>query len=157
MLTRNNHSRLDPTDIAIIEALQENGRIAISELGRKIGLSQPAASERVKRLEERKIIVGYSARIDPAGLGLGMMAVIRLSTTHEHIRGCLKQFSDMPQVIDVLRLTGEDCFLLKVLVPSPGELETIVDSIARFGAVTTSLVLQSEPPKLIGRELVQRL
>ncbi|WP_026622277.1 Lrp/AsnC family transcriptional regulator, leucine-responsive regulatory protein (plasmid) [Ensifer sp. WSM1721] len=157
MLTRHNHSPLDPTDIAIIEALQESGRIAISELGRKIGLSQPATSERVKRLEERGIIVGYSARIDPATLGLGMMAVVRLRTTHEHIRACLKQFSEMPQVIEVLRLTGEDCFLLKVLVPSPGELETIVDSIARFGAVTTSLVLRSEPPKLIGRELVQRL
>ncbi|PKA42342.1 Lrp/AsnC family transcriptional regulator [Rhizobium sullae] len=157
MLTRNNRSPLDPTDIAIIEALQENGRIAISELGRKIGLSQPATSERVKRLEERGIIVGYGARIDPASLGLGMMAVVRLRTTHEHIRACLKQFSEMPQVIEVLRLTGEDCFLLKVLVPSPGELETIVDSIARFGAVTTSLVLRSERPKLIGRDLVQRL
>ncbi|TCU06299.1 Lrp/AsnC family transcriptional regulator [Rhizobium sullae] len=157
MLTRNNRSPLDPTDIAIIEALQENGRIAISELGRKIGLSQPATSERVKRLEERRIIVGYGARIDPASLGLGMMAVVRLRTTHEHIRACLKQFSEMPQVIEVLRLTGEDCFLLKVLVPSPRELETIVDSIARFGAVTTSLVLRSERPKLIGRDLVQRL
>ncbi|MCA1369757.1 Lrp/AsnC family transcriptional regulator [Bradyrhizobium sp. BRP14] len=157
MFTRHNHSPLDPTDIAIIEALQENGRIAISELGRKIGLSQPATSERVKRLEDKGIIIGYGARVDPASLGLGMMAVVRLRTTHEHIRACLKQFSEMPQVIEVLRLTGEDCFLLKILVPSPGELETIVDSIARFGAVTTSLVLRSEPPKLIGRELVQRL
>jgi Lrp/AsnC family leucine-responsive transcriptional regulator len=153
---RDIHPALDPTDIAIIEALQEDGRMAISELGRRIGLSQPATSERVKRLEERGIIAGYGARIDPASLGLGMMAIIRLRTTHEHIRPCLKQFSEMPQVMEVLRLTGEDCFLLKVLVPSPGELETIVDTIARFGAVTTSLVLRGEPPKFIGRELIQR-
>lgn len=150
-------SRLDPTDIAIIEVMQENGRIAISELGRRVGLSQPATSERVKRLEDRGVIAGYSARIDPAALGLGMMAIIRLRTTHEHIRTCLKQFSEMPPVIEVLRLTGEDCFLLKVLVPSPGELETIVDSIARFGSVTTSIVLRSEQPKPIGRELIQRI
>ncbi|AOO83191.1 Lrp/AsnC family transcriptional regulator [Bosea vaviloviae] len=153
---RDNHPVLDPTDIAIIEALQADGRMAISELGRRIGLSQPATSERVKRLEERGIIAGYGARIDPASLGLGMMAIIRLRTTHEYIRPCLKQFSEMPQIMEVLRLTGEDCFLLKVLVPSPGELETIVDSIARFGAVTTSLVLRGEPPKFIGRELIQR-
>jgi Lrp/AsnC family leucine-responsive transcriptional regulator len=127
---------LDPTDIAIIEVLQENGRIAVSELGRRIGLSQPATSE-------------------PAALGLGMMAVVRLRTTHEHIRPCLKQFAEMPHVIEVLRLTGEDCFLLKIVVPSPGELETIVDTIARFGAVTTSLVLRGEPPKFIGRALMQ--
>lgn len=157
VLADTSRSRLDPTDIAIIEAMQENGRIAISELGRRIGLSQPATSERVKRLEDRGIIAGYSARIDPAALGLGMMAVIRLRTTHEHIRTCLKQFSEMPHVIEVLRLTGEDCFLLKVLVPTPGELETIVDSIARFGSVTTSIVLRSEQPKPIGRKLIQRI
>ncbi|MDF8355050.1 Lrp/AsnC family transcriptional regulator [Ensifer adhaerens] len=150
-------SALDPTDIAIIEVLQEDGRIAISELGRRIGLSQPATSERVKRLEERGIISGYGARINAARLGLGMMAVIRLKTTHEHIRACLKQFSEMPQVIEVLRLTGEDCFLVKVLVPTPGELETIVDTIARYGAVTTSLVLSGEPEKPIGRALIQRV
>ena len=148
---------LDTTDITIIEVMQENGRIAISELGRRIGLSQPATSERVKRLEEKGIISGYGARIDAAAIGLGMMAVIRLRTTHEHIRACLKLFSEMPHVVEVLRLTGEDCFHLKVLVPTPGELETIVDTIARYGAVTTSLVLRSEPPKAIGRLLLQRL
>jgi Lrp/AsnC family transcriptional regulator, leucine-responsive regulatory protein len=154
--TRNDHSQLDPTDIAIIETLQTDGRIAISELGRRVGLSQPATSERVKRLEKRGIVAGYGARIDPACLGFGMMAIVRLRTTHENIGACLKQFAGMPQVIEVLRLTGEDCFLLKVLVPSPGELEAIVDSIGRFGAVTTSLVLRGEPPKVIGRQLMQR-
>lgn len=155
--TESTRPLFDPTDIAIVEMLQENGRIGISELGRKIGLSQPATSERVKRLEERGIIAGYAARIDAAALGLGMMAVIRLRTTHEHIQPCLKQFAEMPHIIEVLRLTGEDCFLLKVLVPNPGQLETIVDTIARHGAVTTSLVLRSEPPKPIGRALLQQL
>ena len=146
---------LDPTDIAIIEAMQEDGRIAMSELGRRIGLSQPATSERVKRLEERGVITGYGARINPAALGLRMMAVIRVRTTHEHIQSCLKQFAEMPHVLEVLRLTGEDCFILKVFVPSPQQLETIVDAVARHGAVTTSLVLRSEPPKPIGRKLIQ--
>ncbi|EJL51795.1 transcriptional regulator [Rhizobium sp. CF122] len=147
--------QLDPTDMLIVEIMQADGRISVSELGRKVGLSQPAASERLKRLEERGIIEGYGARVNAAALGLGMMAVIRLRTTHEHIRACLKQFSEMPQIVEVLRLTGEDCFVLKVLVPSPSELEIIVDSIARYGAVTTSLVLRGEPMKPIGRELVK--
>ncbi|HXV30330.1 MAG TPA: Lrp/AsnC family transcriptional regulator [Sinorhizobium sp.] len=150
------YATLDPTDIAIIEALQEDGRISVSELGRRVGLSQPATSERLKRLEERGIITGYKAVIDPASVGLGMMAVIRLRTTHEHIKACLKQFSEMPQVIEVLRLTGEDCFHLKVIVPTPAELETIVDAIARYGSVTTAIVLRSEQPKRIGRELIAR-
>ncbi|MGR3906821.1 Lrp/AsnC family transcriptional regulator [Burkholderia sp. SR8] len=145
---------LDRLDISIIEALQENARTPLSEVGRRVGLSQPATSERVKRLEERGIIAGYTARIDPAALGLGMMAIIRLKTTHERIKPALHAFADMPHVIEVHRMTGEDCFLLKVLVPTPGQLETIVDAIARFGAVTTSLVLRSEPVKPLGKALL---
>lgn len=147
-------SELDRLDTAILEALQENARMPLSEVGRRIGLSQPATSERVKRLEERGIIAGYGVRIDPAALGLGMMAIVRLKTTHEHIKTALRAFGEMPHVIEVHRMTGEDCFLLKVLVPTPGQLETIVDSIARFGAVTTSLVLRSEPVKSIGKALL---
>ncbi|MEH2484710.1 Lrp/AsnC family transcriptional regulator [Bradyrhizobium sp. AZCC 2230] len=157
-MTRNQefHPVVDPTDVAIIETLQDDGRISVSELGRKVGLSQPATSERLKRLEERGIIKAYRAVIDPAAVGLHMMAIIRLRTTHEHIKACLKQFAEMPEVMEVLRLTGEDCFHLKVIVPSPAELESIVDAIARYGSVTTAIVLRSEPPKRIGRELMQR-
>lgn len=108
----------------------------------------------MKRLEDRGILAGYTARLDAAALGLGMMAIIRLKTTHEHIKPALKAFAEMPHVIEVHRLTGEDCFLLKVLVPTPGQLETIVDTIARFGAVTTSLVLRSEPVKPLGKALL---
>ena len=71
---------LDPKDLAILEALQADGRIALSELGRKIGLSQPAMSERVKRLEDRGIITGYGARIDWQALGLNMTSIVRLKT-----------------------------------------------------------------------------
>jgi len=150
------HPNLDPTDIAMIEILQDDGRISVSELGRKVGLSQPATSERLKRLEDRGIIKAYQAVVDPASVGLGMMAIIRLRTTHEHIKACLKLFAEMPQVIEALRLTGEDCFHLKVIVPSPAHLEGIVDTIARYGSVTTAIVLRSEEPKRIGRELIGR-
>src|SRR5215813_2972784 len=92
---------LDGKDLDIIEALQRDGRMPLSELGRKVGLSQPAMSERVKRLEERGVIAGYGARIDPQALGLGMMAIVRLRTTHEHIRACLKRFAELPNVVEV--------------------------------------------------------
>ncbi|MER9429327.1 Lrp/AsnC family transcriptional regulator [Mesorhizobium sp. M0408] len=146
--------RLDPTDLAIIEIMQEDGRIGISELGRRVGLSQPATSERVKRLEERGVITGYKAVINSAALGLGTMAVIRLRTTH--IQACLKKFGQLPEVVEVLRVTGEDCFLVKVVVPSPPDLESIVDSIGHYGTVTTNVVLRAEQPKRLGRELMTR-
>ncbi len=146
--------QIDDTDVAIVEMLQADGRIPASELGRRIGLSQPATSERLKRLEEKGVIAGYCAVIDTARLGLGVMAIIRVKTTHEHIRSCLKQFAEMPEVIEVYRLTGEDCFHLKVIVPTPAQLERIVDATARFGSVTTSLVLRSEDRKPIGAALI---
>ncbi|GGF30455.1 AsnC family transcriptional regulator [Aliidongia dinghuensis] len=145
---------LDAKDIAILEALQADGRIAFSELGRRVGLSQPAMSERVKRLEERGVITGYGARIDPAALGLRMTAILRLKTTHQQIEACLKQFAALSSVIEVHRVTGDDCFVLKVLVPAPEDLAIIVDAIGRFGAVTTSVVLRGEPAKPISRELI---
>lgn len=146
---------VDAKDLKILEALQANARVPLSELGRSVGLSQPAVSERVKRLEEAGIIEGYGARINPRALGLGLMALVRLRTSHEHIKTCLKRFSEIPHIVEVHRVTGDDCFVLKVLVPAPEDLETIVDRIAGFGAVTTSLVLRSEPARPIGKELVR--
>jgi Lrp/AsnC family leucine-responsive transcriptional regulator len=150
----NGHRDLDGKDVAILEALQADGRIPLSELGRKIGLSQPAMSERVKRLEDRGIVAGYGARLSPEALGLGMTAIVRLKTAHAHIKNCLKAFAELPYVIEVHRVTGEDCFILKVVVPAPDRLAVIVDSIGRFGEVTTSVVLKSEPAKPISRDLI---
>ena len=150
----NSRPDLDAKDLAILEALQQDGRIALSELGRKVGLSQPAMSERVRRLEERGVIAGYGARLDLKALGLGMTAILRLRTTHEHIRACLKQFAELPSIVEVHRVTGDDCFVLKVIVSAAEDLAVIVDAIGRFGAVTTSLVLRSEPARPISRALL---
>ncbi|MCK0195479.1 Lrp/AsnC family transcriptional regulator [Ancylobacter sp. 6x-1] len=146
---------LDERDLAILEALQEDGRLPISELGRRIGLSQPATSERVKRLEERGVITGYGARIDLAAIGLRMTAIIRLRTAHAHIRACLDAFAALPAIVEVHRVTGADCFVLKAIVPAPEHLAVIVDSIGRFGEVTTSVVLRSEPVRPISRALME--
>lgn len=145
---------LDAKDVAILVALQEDGRQPLSALGRSIGLSQPAMSERVKRLEDLGIITGYAAKVSLPALGLTMMAIIRLRTSHGQIRGCLKRFAELPNIIEVHRVTGDDCFVLKAIVPAPEDLAGIVDAIGEFGAVTTSLVLKSEPPKPIGPSLL---
>lgn len=146
---------LDDKDLRILEALQANARAPLAALGRSIGLSQPAISERVQRLEEAGVIEGYGARINTRALGLRLMAIIRLRTSHQHIKNCLQRFREMPNVVEIHRVTGEDCFILKVLVPAPEDLEGIVDRIAGFGTVTTSIVLRSEPARPVGRELMQ--
>ena len=82
-------------------------------------------------------------------MGIATTAILRLRTTHEHIKACLELFKTLPEVIEVYRVTGEDCFILRVMVPMPDDLERIVDAVARYGAVATSVVLRSEPPKPI--------
>lgn len=147
-------SALDAKDAAILVALQEDGRQSLSALGRRIGLSQPAISERVKRLEDLGIITGYTAKVNLPALGLTMMAIMRLRTSHAQIRSCLKRFAELPNIVEVHRVTGDDCFVLKVIVPAPEDLAGIVDGIGEFGAVTTSLVLKSEMVKPIGASLL---
>lgn len=149
-------AHLDAKDVAILVALQQDGRQSLSELGRKIGLSQPAMSERVRRLEDQGIITGYTARISLQALGLNTMAIIRLKTSHGNIKACLKRFTELPHIVEVHRVTGDDCFILKAIVPVPGDLAGIVDGIGEFGSVTTSLVLTSEPAKPISPSLIAR-
>lgn len=140
---------LDPLDHAILAIVQAEGRLGVTEIGRRVNLSQPAVSARIKRLEQSGVITGYRAVVDPARLGLTIHAMIRLRTIHARIPACLDHFAQVPEVVNVHRLTGEDCFLLDVHAVSAERLETVVDGIGRFGPVTTSLVLRTYENKAI--------
>jgi Lrp/AsnC family leucine-responsive transcriptional regulator len=140
---------LDATDLAILAILQTDGRLGVTEIGRRVNLSQPAVSARIKRLEQTGVITGYRAVVDPSRLGLSIHAVVRLRTTHARIAACLEHFSQVSEITGVQRLTGEDCFLIDVHAVDAGRLETVVDAIARFGPVTTSLVLRTYESKAI--------
>jgi Lrp/AsnC family transcriptional regulator, leucine-responsive regulatory protein len=141
---------LDRLDWRIIEALQVHARMTNTELGKQIGLSQPAVSARIKRLEEQGVIEGYSARVNAGLLGRDISALIRIQTTHSQITKCLKVFATMPEIVEAHRITGDDCFLVRVVVQTMSQLETAIDALARFGPVTTSVILASYPPKAIG-------
>jgi Lrp/AsnC family leucine-responsive transcriptional regulator len=146
---------LDRLDWRIIEQLQVNSRQPLAKLGRAIGLSQPAISERVKRLEKAGIIEGYSARVNAHALGLDLVAFARLQTSFQHLKACYQLFAGMPEILEVHRVTGEDCFFLKIIVPRAVELEAVVDRLAKYGSVKTSIVLSSTPPAPITRRAAE--
>ena len=133
--------KLDKKNRLILQALQLDARQSLAALGRRIGLSQPAISDRVKKLEETGVISGYGARINLDAVGLKMQAVVRVRTTHEHIQRYVTLFKSMPEVFDAVRVTGEDCFVVRCAFEKPEDLERVVDSLARYGSVTTALVL----------------
>jgi Lrp/AsnC family leucine-responsive transcriptional regulator len=132
---------LDKRDRSIIKALQQDARQSLSALGKRIGLSQPAVSERVKKLEDAGVICGYSARIDLRAIGLRLQAIVRVRTTHEHIQRYVALFESMPEVLDAVRVTGDDCFVVRCAFAEPEDLERVVDTLAVHGSITTALVL----------------
>lgn len=148
-MTARTSDSLDATDRAILAILQRDGRMGVTEIGRMVNLSQPAVSARIRRLEQLGVITGYRAVVDPVRLGLNLHAVVRLRTTHARIAACLEHFEQVPEITEVRRLTGEDCFLIDVHAADAGRLEAVVDAVARFGPVTTSVVLRTYQSKAI--------
>jgi len=140
---------LDKKDRLILEALQADARQSLAALGKRIGLSQPAMSERVRKLEDAGVIEGYGARVNLRAVGLGLQAIIHIETTHAYIQKYVRLFESMPEVLSADRVTGEHCFIVRCAIADPGDLERVVDALAVHGAVTTSLVLSSPVRKVV--------
>ncbi|MEO8025574.1 MAG: Lrp/AsnC family transcriptional regulator [Bryobacteraceae bacterium] len=134
---------LDPTDWKIVSALQHNARTSFAELGRHVGLSTPAAAERVRKLEDSGVILGYRAEIDPVRIGLPILAFVRLSVVGDVFTRITALVKDMPEVLECHRGTGADSFMMKVAVANVGHLETLIDRLTPFGTTTTSIVLST--------------
>ncbi len=140
---------LDKKDRLILQALQDDARQSLAALGKRIGLSQPAMSERVRKLEAAGVIEGYGARVNLRAIGVGLQAIIRIQTTHAGIAPYVQLFQRMPEVLEADRVTGEDCFIVRCAIAQPADLERLVDALAVHGAVTTSLVLSSPVRKAV--------
>jgi len=137
----------DTIDWKILELLQQNARTANTEIGRIVGLSQPAVTSRIQRLEDAGVIEGYTARVNPKRVGREISALIRLRTSHAHIHACLKLFDRVPEILEAYRVTGEDCFVVKATFDRMTRLEKTIDALAKFGEVTTSMILATYAAK----------
>lgn len=118
-----------------------------AELARRIGLSAPATGERVRRLEESGIIRGYHAEIDPRALGYAITAVVRIRPAVQQLPRIPEVAQTSPEVVECLRITGEDCFLLRLHVRSVEHLEQVLDRFVIYGQTTTSIVQSSAVPR----------
>lgn len=137
---------LDSTDWSILAELQRDGRLPLTELGRRVNLSSSAATERVRRLEAEGVITGYRAEVDLTKAGFAVLAVVRLKypgSRHEPLHRLLKERSE---ILECLRVTGEDCYTLKVAATTMRHLERLVDELAQFGSTTTSIVYNQTLP-----------
>jgi Lrp/AsnC family leucine-responsive transcriptional regulator len=134
---------LDNIGKKIVTVLQRNARISFSDLGRKVGLSTPAATERVRKLEDAGIILGYHAVIDAEKVGLPVTAFIHLTTPVQHYPKVTSIMKNLDEVLECHHISGEESFIIKVVVPSVNELESLVAKISLYGRTKTSIVLSS--------------
>lgn len=129
------HRPLDSTDWQILAELQRDGRLSYNQLGRRVSLSSPAVAERVRRLEETGVIAGYQARVDPARAGLPLTAFVQLRCS---LGSCLLRTStaeDYPEVVEVHKLSGNFCTMLKVRVASMAHLEGLLERVGKHGEI----------------------
>jgi Lrp/AsnC family transcriptional regulator, leucine-responsive regulatory protein len=138
---------LDETNLRLLNMLQKEPRATMAELARRVGMSAPAVSERVQRLEEGGVIAGYRLDIDPRALGLPLAAYVRIRPGPRQLQKIAELAIDTPEVVECHRITGEDCFLLKVHVEAVEALEGVLDRFLPFGQTTTSIVQSSPVPR----------
>ena len=135
---------LDATNLRLLAELQEDARISQAELGRRVGLSPPAVAERLSRLEREGTVTGYRADVDPRALGFTLAAIIRMRPAPRQIPKVAEVAQGTPEVVECHRVTGEDCFYMKVHVRSVEHLEEVIDRFTPYGQTTTSII-QSSP------------
>jgi Lrp/AsnC family transcriptional regulator, leucine-responsive regulatory protein len=146
----NENDILDPINQRLLAELQADARVTIAELGRRINLSAPAVADRIQRLERAGVITGYRAEVDPKAIGFPIAAVVRIRPTTRHLQKIPELAREIPEVVDCYRITGEDCFFVKLHLRSMDDLEEILDRFLVLGQTTTSIV-HSAP--LSGRAL----
>jgi len=139
-------SLTDAANLRILTELQNNPRLTMTELGRRVGFSSPAVTERVRRLEELDVIRGYRLEINPSALGLPIAAYIRIRPNPGQLPRIAEMAQEIPEVVECHRVTGEDCFILKVYLPSLDQLDRILDIFLLHGSTTTSLIQSSPVP-----------
>lgn len=147
---------LDAKNVELLRLLQRDPRQPMSELARRVGMSGPAVRERVQRLEEAGVIRGYRLDIDPRTIGLPIAAIIRVRPAPGQLQRVADLAREITNVTECHRITGEDCFIVKIYLDAIDSLDGVLDRFLAFGTTTTSII-QSSPvplrsPPLPGRK-----
>lgn len=152
---------LDELNLRLLTELSADPRLRTTELARRLGVSAPTVRERVTRLEESGVIRGYRLEVDPAALGLPVAAWVRLRPGPGQIPRIIELAERTPEVVECHRISGEDCFLMRVQVAAIASLEEVLDKFLIHGQTTSSFIVSTPiaprsaplpgPPPLINR------
>ncbi len=137
---------LDDINIELLDLLQQDGRMSYRELGERVGLSAPAVTERVRRLEEMGVIKGYRAVVDYEALGFPLLCVIRLNSPRG-ASGVDDVVANIPEVIESNRVTGSESHVIRARARSTSHLEDLLHELWSYGDSNTNIVTSSPVPR----------
>jgi len=135
--------KLDESSCLILEELQKNARVPLTEISKKIGLSSPSVAERIQKMEDAGIIEGYTAKINMEVLGNSLGVYISIKIRFGQVKNFEEYIKSVPEIFECHKLTGHDCMLMKGYVKNPKHLEDLNARLAKYGELTTSLILSS--------------
>jgi Lrp/AsnC family leucine-responsive transcriptional regulator len=127
---------------SILKELERDARLSITEIGKRVGLSGPAVSERIKKMEDEGIITRYTTIIDHDQLGLAVNAFITLKSSLTH-PGVVKKIEEIPEILECYSITGNHCIIMKVATATTKRLEAIIGQLQQFGETNTSIILSA--------------
>jgi Lrp/AsnC family leucine-responsive transcriptional regulator len=143
-MTLRTETRLDEIDWRILDELQRDGRLSFNELGRRVSLSAPSVAERVRKLESFGVIAGYRAVVDPARAGQPVAAFIQMRCDRDRCLLKTTKASDYPEIVEIHKLSGDYCSMLRVRASSMAHLEGFLERIGRHGELRSSVVLSTQ-------------
>ena len=135
---------IDTVNLRLLDELQADARVTLAELGRRVGLSAPAVAERLQRLRDGGVITAYRTEVDPRALGLALSVVLRVRPASRQLGKVIEVARVSSEVVECHRITGEDCFFMKLHVRDVDHLEEVIDRFVPYGQTTTS-IMQSSP------------
>ncbi|MCV2356274.1 Lrp/AsnC family transcriptional regulator [Paucibacter sp. B2R-40] len=130
----------DQHDHRILAELQADARLSMAELGRRVHLSQPAVTERVRKLEDLGVISGYQAMVNSGKLGYAIRAVIRVGRCDE--ARVLRALEVSPEVLSAYNVTGEDSWILEIAVRDVAHLEQVLQRYCQLAETSTAIILR---------------
>jgi Lrp/AsnC family transcriptional regulator, leucine-responsive regulatory protein len=150
----------DNVDLRILTLLQGNARIANAAIGREVGLTPSAVSQRIKKLEDSGVIEAYRAHLDPRAVGKGLLAFVAVQTGEgARAKETGELLAAVPEVLEVHRVVGEDCFFLKIRVEDTGALGRLLDEkiqpLPPVASTRTTIVLSTAKEELPGPPLLR--
>ena len=135
---------IDSVNVRLLGELQADARLSVAELGRRVGLSAPAVAERLQRLQDDGVITGFRTDVDPRALGYALSVVLRVRSAPRQLAEVADVARESSEIVECHRITGEDCFFMKLHVRDVEHLEEVIDRFLPFGQTTTSII-QSSP------------